>query len=194
MKLTNEQQIIKVLFKDFLSYYNSRSMSRAIGISHAGTFKILKKLEKKEFVIGKRIGKAVVYSLNFGNPVLCREIETILTIEAQNCRRWLEEFRKLENSVNFAILFGSIIRDERTARDIDILVVADKESYGDVKKIINERNQISNRKIHLIFQSPEEFKKDVSDRNKAIVEIIKTGIVLFGQDKIREAVSRDDRR
>lgn len=189
MKLTNEQEIMKLLFKDFLSYYNSRSMSKIIGISHAGAFKILKRLEEKEFVIGKRIGKAVVYSLNFRNPVLCKEIESILTIEAQNYRRWIEEFRKLENKIDFVILFGSIMRDEKSARDIDILVVADKENYSEVRKIINERNQISNRKIHLIFQSSEEFKKDVLDRNKAIIDIIKTGIVLFGQNKVREALA-----
>lgn len=188
MKIAKEQEIVKVLFKDFLAFYNSRSMSKAVGISHAGAFKILKRLEKREIVKPRRIGRAVIYSINFENPVAVKEIEMALVVEAQGYKRWLEEFKSLKDRAKFAILFGSIIKDEKSARDVDILVVAEKKRFSEIKRIISERSRLSNKRIHLILQSPEEFKKDVNNRNKAMIEIIKKGAVLFGQDEIVRGV------
>ena len=190
MKLSNEQKIIKILFKDFLILYNSRSISKLIGITHAGAFKILIKLEERGIVKHIKIGKAKIYSLNIDNPVADKEIEMALTIEAQNYEKWLEEFKELKNKANFVILFGSIIKNEESARDIDILVIAEKDKFVEIKRVISERNKISNKKIHLILQNPEEFKKDVNNKNKVMIEIIKTGIVLFGQDKIRQMLEK----
>ena len=187
-KLTKEQEIILRLFKDFLMPYNSRSISKFVGISHAGAFKIFKKLEKREIVKATQIGKANIYSLNSENPLTPREIEIALIIESQNHRKWLEEFKILKEKAIFVILFGSIIKNEKTARDIDLLVVADKTEFKNIKRIINQKNKLLNKKIHLIPQTLEDFKHDVLSRNKAIMDIIETGIVLFGQDKLREVL------
>jgi len=183
MKLRKEQEIIKVLFKDFLTPYNSRSISKVVGISHAGAFKIFKKLEKKEIVNPKRIGKAVIYSLNLENPVACKEVEMALVMEAQNFRRWTEEFKQLQGRVNFLILFGSITRNEKQANDIDLLIVADKNNFKEVKKVIEERDKLSNKKIHFLFQTRGDFRQDVAAKNKVMIEIIKTGIALYGQEE-----------
>lgn len=187
-KLTKEQEIIKLLFKDFSASYNSRNISKIIGISHAGAFKIFKKLEKREIVKSKRIGKALIYSLNMKNPITCKEIEMALVIEAQNFRRWIEEFRELEDKIKFLILFGSIIRNEKAARDIDLLIVAYKEKFKDIEKIIEETQKYTNRKIHPLIQTLENFTKDVGKKNKVMLEILKTGIVLFGQEEFRKTL------
>src|SRR3989338_4493597 len=101
MKISNEYKAILVLFKDFLSDYNSRNLSKVVGISHAGMFKLLKKLEKREIIKPKRIGKAVIYSLNIDSPVAKREIEMALTLEAQNYAKWLDEFMVLRDISEF---------------------------------------------------------------------------------------------
>ncbi|MBS3088408.1 nucleotidyltransferase domain-containing protein [Candidatus Pacearchaeota archaeon] len=182
MKPSKEQEIIRRIFKDFQTSYNSRSISKLVGLSHVGAFKILKKIEKKGIASSKKIGNAVIYSLNLANPLARKEIELSLLIDAQNHKRWLEEFKDLENISDFVVLFGSVIRSESSAKDIDVLVVAERSNFSKIKEIIKKRNEVSNKKIHLILQEPEEFKKDLDSRNKAILEIIKTGIVLFGQD------------
>lgn len=186
MKLTKEQEIIITLFKDFLTSYNSRNISHTINMSHPGAFKILKKLEKEEVVIAKQVGKAIIYSLKFDNPITRRKVEMALTIEAQNHKRWIEEFKELENEAQFVILFGSILTNEKVARDIDLLAVAESNNSGRIKEVITERNKILNKKIHLILQSPEDFKRDIDTKNKVMIEILKKGIVLFGQEHVRQ--------
>jgi predicted nucleotidyltransferase len=188
MILNKKQEIIKILFKDLQNKYNSRSMSKIVNMSHVGVFKIFKKLEKQNIVNSERMGNAVFYSLNLKNPVACKEVESILTTEAQDYARWLEEFRGLEEKADVVMLFGSILKDDKSTRDIDLLVVAQKNKFSDIKKVIGERNEVSYKKIHLILQNPDEFKKDVYEKNKVIIEVIKTGVVLFGQDNARRYI------
>ena len=188
MELTKQQEILKLIFKDFLTFYNSRSISKKIKISHVGAFKILKKLGKKELVNPKKIGRAIIYSINKENPLTLKEIEIILIIESQNYKRWIEEFKSIKEKAEFVILFGSILKKGAYARDIDLLVIAKKENFRDINKLINERQNFLNKKIHLILQSLEEFKQDLEKKNKTIMEIIRTGVVLFGQDKFIEVL------
>lgn len=188
-QLTNEQKIIKLLFKDFLTDYNSRSISKVMSISHAGAFKILKKLEKRNIVKPKKIGNSTIYSLNFENPITSKEIELALVVEAQNYRRWIEEFKDLESNIKFAILFGSITRNEKKAGDIDILIIANKGKYDAVKKIIEKRQDILPKKIHSLIQTSENFKHDLSKKNKVIIDILKTGIVLYGREELRKVMA-----
>jgi len=188
-KLTKEQEIIKLLFKDFTTEYNSRNISPKVGLSHSGAFRAFKKLEETEIVTSRQIGKAIIYSLNLNNPVTRREIDSILTIEASNHLRWVDEFRKLEAVVKCAVLFGSILRNEKEARDIDLLVIAEKKYYLEIKRIIEERKKILVKPVHLIFQTPNDFKTDLERRYKTTIEIIKTGIALYGQDEFRKLVT-----
>ena len=188
--LTKEQAIIKTLFKDFLAIYNSRSISKVVDMTHAGAFKILKRLEKRGIVISRPIGKAITYTLNFNNPVTRKEVEMVLVLEAQQHTRWLSEFKKLENNVQCVVLFGSILVDEKKAKDVDLLVVTDKENIEEVQAIIKERNEVAYKKIHLLLQLPQDFKNDIVSKNKVIVEIIKTGVVLFGQENIQKYLTR----
>ncbi|MDP3027201.1 MAG: nucleotidyltransferase domain-containing protein [Nanoarchaeota archaeon] len=183
MKLSKKQEIIKLLFKDFLTKYNSRSISKKINISHAGSFKILKKLEKEDIVNHEKIGRALIYSLNLGNQIANKEIEMIFLLESQNFKRWVEEFKDLENKVKFLVLFGSITRNAEQANDIDLLIVADENNLEDIKKSIKKIQKYTSKKIHPLIQTIGNFKKDVNEKNKVMIEIIKTGIVLYGQEE-----------
>ncbi len=183
MKLSKKQEIIKFLFKDFLTKYNSRSISKKINISHVGAFKILKKLEKEEIVKPEKIGRALIYSLNLDNQIANKEIEMIFLLESQNFKRWIEEFKDLKDKARFLVLFGSITRNAEQANDVDILIVTDGSKLGDIKRIIQKIQRYTGKKIHPLIQTAENFKKDVNERNKVMIEIIKTGIVISGQEE-----------
>jgi len=180
----HREKIIRTLFKNFLVEYNSRSLSKTIGITHAGTFKILKKLEKENIVKSRKIGKAVVYSLNMENSRTITEIELSLIVESENYNRWIEEFKKLKDKSKFVILFGSIVKNLKEAKDIDILIVTEKNKLEESQQIISERSKLSYKKIHPLTQTLRDFNNDVSNKNKAIIEIMRTGIVLYGHREV----------
>ncbi len=181
---TKEQGILKLLFKDFSRPYNSRSISKIVGITPAGAFKILKGLEKRRIVKPQRIGKAIIYSLNLNNPLARREVEMVLTIEAEKIRHWAAEFRILEDKALFAVLFGSVLKNEREAKDIDLLLVAGKAKKREIDQILEIKKKVLPKPLHLLFQTPDDFINDIRTKNKASLEILRTGVVLFGQEKI----------
>ena len=182
--LSKEQEILKILFKEFKERYNSRNLSKKINISHAGAFKLLKKLEERKIVLAKKIGKANIYSINLENNVAIKELELLLAIEAQNYQNWLEEFRELNEKSSLVILFGSIIRNEKEAKEIDLFVVSEKNKLPEIKKIIEDKNKLTAKKMHVIIQTKEDFIKDIKNKNKVSLEIIKTGIILFGNENL----------
>ena len=80
---------------------------------------------------------------------------------------------------------------EEKARDIDLLVVSERENLSKIRKIIKTKNEISVKPIHLLLQTPGDFKDDLRGKNKAILEIIKTGIVLFNPNKLTQIIQDD---
>lgn len=193
MGLKAEDKIISVLFKDINAMHNSRTISKVVGISHAGAFKILKKLEKEGIVIPKRIGRAVIYSLDLKNPLVKNKVEFSLISESLNYKRWLEEFKGLKDKVKFLILFGSIIRDAKLARDVDILAVAEEPFIREVYKIIKKKNEIAFKKIHLLVQRESDFEEDFLNKNKVTIQILKEGIVLFGHENLTKFFEKHQR-
>lgn len=182
--LSKEQRIILILFKEFLENYNSRNLSKIIGISHVGTFKILKKLEKRGLLNSKTIGKAIIYSLKMENPVVLKEIELALALESQLHNKWVEEFKEIKDKAKLGILFGSILKNEKLAKDIDLLIISDKKMFNKIKKLVEIKNKVLTKKIHLILQTTKDFKNDISKKNKTMLKIIKNGIILFGYTKL----------
>ena len=183
-QLSKEQEIIKILFKEPYESYNSRSISKKIGISHAGAFKILKRLEQKNMVNSKKIGRAYICSLNLKDEIAEKQIEIILTLESRNYKKWTEEFLEMKNEAYFIILFGSIIRNEIEAKDIDLLVVSDKPCLNKIKAAIEKKRNILIKPIHAIHQTSEDFIKGLHSKNKTMLEILKTGIVLYGRENL----------
>ena len=97
--------------------------------------------------------------------------------------RWIEEFRFLKEFDGFIILFGSILTKPGEARDIDLLIVQNKKELNQIKKYVSDKNKIMTKRVHALLQTKEDFLNDFKKRNKVILEAIKTGRVLFGQEK-----------
>lgn len=181
--MTNEEEVIRIIVKNPYEFYNSRSLSKIIGISHVGMFKLLKKLEREGVLVSKSIGKARIYSINFENDLAAKKAGFALLLEGYSNMRWIKEFKGIENVDGFIILFGSILKNSSEAKDIDLLIVADKKEFEDLRKFIADKNKILEKKVHLLLQTKEDFLKDLRNKNKVTLEIIKTGRVLFGQNK-----------
>ena len=171
------------LFKEVNSYYNPSSISKEIDISRIGSYKALKKLEKDNIVKSKRLGKASFYNLNLEDEYARKNIELLLIDEARKKQRWVDEFREIYNYAEIVILFGSIIKHEQNARDIDVLIVMEQKDNKKINELIEEKNKILLKKVHPIKQTREDLVKNIKNKDKVIISAIKEGIVLHGYDK-----------
>ncbi len=183
-----EKEALLMIFKDFSSYYNANSLSKILGISRIGTMNILKKFHKKEILINKKIGKSIVYKVNLNDDYARKLISFLLADEANNFKRWKDEFKELFKKERIVMLYGSTIRNYEKARDIDIMIVIKKNEYKEVVKVLRERQEFLPKKIHSIKLTTKDLLNNLEKKQKAIVDIGKNAIILYGQDKYVEII------
>ncbi len=184
-----ESEALVLLFKDFSKSYNANSISPFLDITPRGALKILKGLKERNMVVGKTLGNATFYKINFEDAYTVKTIETLLMQEAkENSQRWISEFRELFEVVEVAVLFGSALRSPKQANDIDVVIVVSQKNFEKVKEMIKSKNQILLKPIHPVYQSLRDFKNNMEKEDPVIINALKRGYVLYGYEKIVEAV------
>lgn len=182
--METDKKILKILLKDFAVDHTITSLSKTIGISRVGAWKLLKKLEKEDLISLSRIGTGKTsisrINLNWSNLVLEKTLALILAEEAVKNQRWINNFKELEGKVYFLIIYGSIIHSQKEANDIDIIGVTNK--FLEVENSIKNIQKTQIKKIHAINLTEKEFMEELK-KNKAFIEAVKKGVILFGQEK-----------
>ncbi|MAF35706.1 hypothetical protein CL622_01140 [archaeon] len=186
-KYSADQKIILLLFKDLSTTHTITSIAKYCGLSRVGTWKIVKKLASKEYLIEKKIGSGQrnvsVIKLNWQNILLEKLLSFFLTQEAVKQRRWRINFSLLEPQTRFILLYGSILYTPQKAKDIDIINVTKKNTFIEMQKSIDTIQKTETKKIHAINFTSSEFEQELRKPNEAILDAIKKGVVLFGQDR-----------
>jgi len=114
----------------------------------------------------------------------------LLADEANNYKRWKEEFKELFKKGRIVMLFGSALKDYSKAGDIDVMIVVKKEDFKEVMKIIDEKQQLLPKKIHSIGLTANDLAKNIKKRKEAIVDIVRNAVILYGQDKYVEILKK----
>ena len=187
MAIKKSYEILKILLKDISKKHTVTSLSKERKISRVGSWKLLKELEKENLVILTPVGpektSVLEASLNWNNLMLEKTLALLLTEDALKQSKWRYNFKELENYVGFSILFGSILYSPKEANDIDVLnLVLNEKSFIKIDKIIIDIQITQNKKIHAINLTEKELKHELKNKNKAYIEALKKGVVLFGQE------------
>ncbi len=175
--------MLLILFKDFTSFYNAHSISKVLNISHVGAQKIFKRLLRENLVISKTIGKSITYKLNFNEDYVSQLIAFLLADEANNFKRWREEFKELFKKNRIILLFGSTVKDYAHAKDIDLMVVIKNKEVKEVNAVIKKKEEILPKKIHALKLAAKDLRESIKKKDKAMIDIIKNAIILYGQDE-----------
>ncbi len=184
-----EKQLLLLLFKDFRTRYNARSISAKVGMTPRGALKALKALEEQQFVIAEPFGKAIEYKFNPQSAIAKKTIELFLMEEAeQQYKRWLEEFKNFEEA-DILLLFGSVTRNTKNYNDVDLLLTVKQENYPALKKRIEEKNKVLLKKIHPVFQTPADFIENIKKKDPVVLDAIRTGIILKGWTQFVEVIA-----
>ncbi|MBI2449703.1 HTH domain-containing protein [Candidatus Pacearchaeota archaeon] len=181
------QKIMLILLKDLSSSHTVTSLAKELHITRVGAWKTLKKLEKDELIMLDQIGnsRTSIYTikLNWNNIITKKTLVLYLAQESLKYKKWQFNFSNLEAQVDFLILYGSILNSPKEAKDIDILDMANKRNLNEINNIIIKIQKTQSKKIHSINLTQKEFKEELKKPNKAFIDAIRQGIILFGQEK-----------
>ena len=180
------KRIVLLLLKEFSKLHTITSLSKEIKLSRVGIWKILKKLQSKQLIklnpVGSGRTSTTIVNLNLENILVDKLLGLYLMEEAISQRRWRINFSELEELVDFSILYGSILYSSK-ANDIDILCIAKKKQFIKIQAVLDKTQKSQIKKIHSINFTETEFKRELRRPNKALVDAVKTGIILFGQEE-----------
>ncbi|MBS3118980.1 nucleotidyltransferase domain-containing protein [Candidatus Woesearchaeota archaeon] len=178
-----ERETLIILFKDFTSFYNANSISKVLNISHVGAQKIFKRLLQENLVVNKTIGKSITYKLNFNENYVSQLIVFLLVDEANNFKRWREEFKEIFKKNRIVLLFGSTVKDYTHAKDIDLIIIIKNREVKEINAFIKKKEEILPKKIHAIKLTASDLQESIKKKDNAMVDIIKNAIILYGQDE-----------
>lgn len=181
----NTSKILNLLLRE-KELYNINQIARNLKLSVGSTHKILKDLEERSIVNAKVLGNAIYYTLNLDNQEAVKLLELIL-IEQRNklvkgnktAKIYAQDLEKY--NAKCIIIFGSILIKEEQAKDIDVLfLIKNKKEMQEITKFCLDLSTIRTKKVNPLIILEEDLIKNIKNKNKAIVDIIKNGIILKG--------------
>lgn len=189
----NESRTVNFLLRNFPKDYNINQLSRELKLSPRGAYKILKKLEQQKILLSKKIGNNIIYKINFLEELALELCQISLTEKEASpyLRTWINDIQPLKEFTEMALLFGSILTKEKQAGDVDLLLVFEKENWAKVQEQIKKINQIKSKKVHAVIQTKEDLLSNIKKRDSALLEEIRTGLVLWGRNILVEAIKHD---
>jgi predicted nucleotidyltransferase len=197
MKTDNNasDKIMKILLKEFYLNHTVSSLAQKLAMSRVGVWKILKRLESSKLVMLAQIGNgktsACMVKLNWDNLLVEKKLAFLLSEEAIQQERWRFNFAELEERVSFLLLFGSILHSPKEAKDIDIFaVISDKKEFKAIGEIMLKIQVTQSKKIHSIDLTESEFEQELNKRNKAYLDALAKGVILYGQENFIKLIKR----
>jgi len=179
-------RVLSILLKEPFVTHTATSIAKSLNITRQGTWKILNRLAKNKLInlefVGDSKTSIATIKLNWSNPATEKTLSLTLTKESFKQQRWRANFTELEKNVRFLILFGSILNNPKEANDIDILAVVNKKKFKAVEEITAKVQQTQLKKIHLVDLTEGEFSQELKKTNKAYLDAVKKGAILYGQD------------
>ena len=201
--------ILKTMSKDLSRWYYTRELAKLSRVGVGTVSSEFNKLAKEGLVEQKTGGQEKYYKLNLTSPrtrKLCELFEIDkgekLFKEKRRLAWVLEDFTKRVSDfapeVQSVILFGSVARGQATPRsDIDILVIAPNSGEERFNELMNAVDrlaaEVSGRhpaKLVPIVMMTKDFEKSIKDRKRFAADILKDGIVLFGQERYYHILSK----
>ena len=161
----NEFSVLNFLVRNFTEKLTIRNIAQRLGFSPAGVFNILKKLEKQGIVEGEKLGTGLFYSINFENKIAEHLAAIVLLYSEEKINVDISKLRQ----ANAAIL------NEKT-----LLLITDSVTILDIT--------IPNADV--IAKTEDEFTELLRKKDSAMLQLLRNGTVLFGEDKIVEIIKK----
>lgn len=160
----NEFSVINFLVRNFTERLTIRDIAKRLSFSPAGVFNILKKLEKLNIAIGEKLGTGLFYSINFENKI-AEHLAAIVLLHSDEPAEKID-IGKIRHA-KAALLEKKtllLITDSITALDIAI------------------------PDIDVIAKSEDEVTDLLRKKDAAMLQLLRKGTVLFGEDKAVEII------
>ena len=196
-----EIKILGKLMRQPLELYSINQLAKEINLAYPYVYESTNKLERKQLISIKKIGKSNLCQLKFDNP------DELAFASMENTKRFLSLHpsinnlthqlkENLANELYILLLFGSFAKGKATKNsDIDLFfIIKNKKNLEPFRKKVNSIIDKLSYKIEFEVSTIDWFYEMLGDKTTVGREIFKTNLVLHNPEAYFHLVKRYDQR
>lgn len=189
----NGKKALRLIFTDYSTDYNSYNLKGKLGLSNAGSLKLLRSLHEKGFLVSKKMGNAIFYKANISNEYVLKLMELIL-MENESAspyiKGWMVELQSFSPLSDAILIFGSLLRKGKDAHDIDVcFILKDAKDYQKMQRKIDGLNKKGRLRLHPLYLTKSEMIEKLKQKDPPIMDMVKSCIVVSGGELFVEVVA-----
>jgi predicted nucleotidyltransferase len=167
-----QQRVLALLFgQPHRSFY----ASELIGLAKAGSGGVqreLAKLSQSGLVTVKTVGSQKHYQANANSPIYA-ELHGITQKTVGLAEPLREALAPLARKIRAAFVYGSVAkRQDTAASDIDVMLLSDELSYGDVFSVLEDVGLRLGRTVNPTILTEHEFSKRVKRKEAFLTRVL----------------------
>jgi predicted nucleotidyltransferase len=168
-----QQPILALLYGQPEQWFHVKELIRLTGLASASVQRELARLEKGGLVETRRIGNLKQVRAFVGSPIFGELRQIILkTFGAAEVLR--EALVPLASEINFAFVYGSVAQgSDHAGSDIDLMIVSDTLSYGQVMVALQSTEEQLGRRVHVTQYTLNEFVSRKQQKHPFVAEVLR---------------------
>jgi predicted nucleotidyltransferase len=145
---------------------------RDAGTGSGAAQRELARLEDSGLIVAHRIGNQKHYQANAASP-LYSELRNIVLKTVGLAEPLRDALKPVTSDIRAAFVYGSVAKAaDKAGSDIDLMVVSDKLSYGDVFGAVDKLSRRLGRNVNPTVYSAAEFLKRAKNENAFITRVL----------------------
>jgi predicted nucleotidyltransferase len=167
-----QQRVLRVLFGQHDRSFYASELIREAGTGSGAAQRELARLERSGILVVRRVGNQKHFQANVSSP-LFPELRGIVLKTVGLAEPLRQALKPMAAGVLAAFVYGSVAKaEDRSASDIDLLVVSDRLTYGDVFGALDKVSQTIGRHINPTVYSAAEFSKRARGENAFVTRVL----------------------
>jgi len=167
-----QQRVLRVLFGQPDRSFYASELIRNAGTGSGAAQRELARLEGSGLIVTRRIGNQRHYQANGESPLFA-ELRNIVLKTVGLAEPLRDALKPVASDIRAAFVYGSVAKGtDRAASDIDLMVLSDTLTYGDVFGVLDQASRALGRHVNPTVYSSAEFAKRARRENAFITRVL----------------------
>ena len=167
-----QQRVLGAFFGQPNRSFYASELIRDAGTGSGAAQRELARLEESGLIVSRRIGHQKHYQANAASP-LFPELRNIVLKTVGLAEPLRDALKPLSSVIRAAFVYGSVAKaTDQSASDIDLMIISDSLTYGDVFGALERVTRTLGRKVNPTVYTVAEFSKRSETENAFVTRVL----------------------
>lgn len=167
-----QQRVLGAFFGQPERSFYASELIRDTGTGSGAAQRELARLEHSGLIVARRIGRQKHYEANLASP-LYSELRSIILKTVGLAEPLRDALKPFSSVIRAAFVYGSVPKaTDQSASDIDLLIISDSLTYGEVFGALERVTRTVGRKVNPTVYTAAEFSKRARAENVFVTRVL----------------------